>query len=43
MLPAVAAVQSLSRPMATVSLMTLLKSSPPMVKPQMVRAALLMV
>ena len=40
MLPAVAAVQSLSRPMATVSEITRVKSVPPMVSPQMVRQAL---
>ena len=43
MLPAVAAVQSLSRPMATVSEITREKSVPPMVRPQIVRHALLFV
>ena len=43
MLPAVAAVQSLSIPMATVSPMTRLKSVPPIVIPQTVRQALLIV
>ena len=40
--PAVAAVQSLSMPIATVWPMTFVKSVPPMVSPQIVRQALLM-
>ena len=42
-LPAVAAVQSLSMPMATVSPITRVKSVPPIVSPQTTRQALLMV
>ena len=42
MLPAVAAVQSLSMPMATVSPITRVKSVPPIIRPKAVKHALLM-